>query len=134
MLSFQYLPYREYSNLNTDQKLKKIFKIVRNKKIVLMQGRLKPMEEARLIEETMGQVTKDFPGISFCTILPGQTGKKSKDKERDAEEEKVSVVGNVKNALYNVFMKNRDALTIIGPANIVREIRKNPNQIDLFTK
>lgn len=132
MLSFQYLPYRECSDLNTEQKLKKIFKIVRNKKIVLMQGKLKPEEEARLIEETMGQVTRDFPGISFCTILPGQTGKKSKDK--DVEEEKVSVVGNVRNALYNVFMKNRDALTIIGPANIVREIRKNPNQIDLFIK
>nr|MBA4404856.1 hypothetical protein [Nanoarchaeum sp.] len=132
MLSFQYLPYRECSDLNTEQKLKKIFKIVRNKKIVLMQGKLKPEEEARLIEETMGQVTRDFPGISFCTILPGQTGKKSKDK--DAEEEKISVVGNVRNALYNVFMKNRDALTIIGPANIVREIRKNPNQIDLFIK
>ncbi|MBS3172670.1 DUF2073 domain-containing protein [Candidatus Woesearchaeota archaeon] len=134
MLSFQYLPYREYSDLNTDQKLKKIFKIVKNNKIVLMQGKLKPIEEARLIEETMGQVTKSFPGISFCTILPGQTGKKSKERDKEVEEEKHSMAGNFKNVLYNVFMKNRDALTIIGPANIVKEIRKNPNQIDLFIK
>ncbi|MBT6995058.1 DUF2073 domain-containing protein [Candidatus Woesearchaeota archaeon] len=124
MLSFQYLPHREYAGLDTEEKLKKVFKIVKKDKIVLMQGRLKPHEEALLIEQTMGQITKKFSGISFCTILPDQNGK---GKKSDG---KVPLV--LKNAFYNVFMKNRDTLTIIGPANLVKEIRKNPNRIDLM--
>jgi hypothetical protein len=124
MLSFQYLPHREYSSLEVDAKLKMIFKIVKKNKIVLMQGRLKPQEEAQLIEQTMGQITKKFSGISFCTILPEkQNGKKKQDS-------KVPTI--MKNAFYNMFMKNRDTLTIIGPANLVKEIRKNPNRIDLM--
>ncbi len=124
MISFQYLPHREYAGLDTEEKLKKVFKIVKKNKIVLMQGRLKPNEEARLIEETMGQITKKFSGISFCTILPDQNGK---GKKNDGK-----VPMALKSAFYNVFLKNRDTLTIIGPANLVKEIRKNPNRIDLM--
>ncbi len=51
MLSFQYIPYREHSSLNTDEKLKKILRITKQNKIILMQGKLKPNEEAKLIEE-----------------------------------------------------------------------------------
>ena len=131
MLSFQYLPYREYSNLTTDEKFKKIFGIVKKNKIVLMQGRLKPHEEAQLIEETMSQITKKFSGISFCTIQPGQTNGESVD-EKPKENSKMPMV--FKNMFYNTLFRNRDTLTIIGPANIVREIRKNPNRIDLLTK
>ena len=123
MLSFQYLPHREYSGLDVEEKLKMIFKIVKKNKIVLMQGRLKPQEEARLIEETMGQITKRFSGISFCTILPEQQNGKKKAKSNSPI---------IKNMFYNMFMKNRDTLTIIGPANLVKEIRKNPNRIDLM--
>ncbi|MBT4835619.1 DUF2073 domain-containing protein [Candidatus Woesearchaeota archaeon] len=126
MLSFQYLPHREYSGLTTDEKLKKVFRIVKKDKIVLMQGRLKPHEEAQLIERTMGQITKNFSGISFCTILPEQTGKGKKNKD----EKKVPMM--LKSAFYNAFLRNRDTLTIIGPANLVKEIRKNPNRIDLM--
>lgn len=126
MISFQYLPYREYSGLDTDQKFKKIFSIVKKNKIVLMQGRLKAEEEAKLIEETMTQITKRFSGISFCTIQPNQ------QKNGKPDEAKLPMI--LKDAFYNLFLKKRDTLTIIGPANIVREIRKNPNRIDLFTK
>jgi hypothetical protein len=125
MISFQYLPHREYSGLDTEEKLKKVFKIVKKNKIVLMQGRLKPQEEAQLIEQTMGQITKKFSGISFCTILPDKNGK---SKRKD--EGKVPMV--LKSVFYNMFLRNRDTLTIIGPANLVKEIRKNPNRIDLM--
>ena len=125
MLSFQYLSNREYNGLDTDAKLKLIFKIVKKNKIVLMQGRLKPQEEAQLIEQTMGQITKKFSGISFCTILPEQQNGKKNGKKGQTS-------GIFKNAVYNLFMKNRDTLTIIGPASLVKEIRKNPNRIDLM--
>ena len=128
MLSFKYIPYREHSSLNTDQKLNKIFSVIRRDKIVLMQGKLKPNEEAKLIERTMGQITKDFPGISFCTVYPNGN-KKRKKKNISVAKTATNAVGNV---MYKAFMGKRDCLTIVGPANIVKDIRKNPSQIDLF--
>ena len=129
MLSFQYMPHREHASLPTDEKFKKIFNIVKKNKIVLMQGRLRPEEEAELIEQTMGQITKKFSGISFCTIQPDQiSGNGNKSKKNPG------VQAALKDTFYNLFFKNRDTLTIIGPANVVSDIRKNPNRIDLFTK
>ncbi|MFH1376982.1 MAG: DUF2073 domain-containing protein [Candidatus Woesearchaeota archaeon] len=124
MISFQYIPYREHSRLDTEKKLSKILKIVRKDKIVLMQGRLKSSEEAQLIERTMGQITKDFPGISFCTIYPENNNTKKPNQ----------IQTKLKNLIYNLILGNRDCLTIVGPASIVTEIRKNPNKIDLLTK
>ncbi len=123
MISFQYMPYREHSNLTTDEKLKRILRVTKQQKILLMQGKLKPDEEARLIEETMGQITKEFAGISFCTINP-TNGNNGKNTE--------SFTTKLKNNIYNMTLGKRDFLTIIGPATLVREIRKNPTKIDLL--
>ena len=35
--------------------------------------------------------------------------------------------------LVKVFMGDRDGLTIIGPATIIKEIKRNPDKIELFT-
>jgi|TARA_Y100000310_G_scaffold344486_1_gene457509 hypothetical protein len=119
------MPYREHSSLDTDAKLKKILKISKQNKIILMQGRLKPYEEARLIEETMSQITKKFAGISFCTINPATQNGNKKTKPKP-------FATKLKDSLYNVTLGRRDILTIIGPASIVKDIRKNPNKIDLL--
>lgn len=124
MLSFQYMSYREHSSLSTDDKLRKILRVARQNKILLMQGRLKPYEEARLIEETMSQITKNFSGISFCTINPNSNG--------NGKQNKKPISSKIKDSFYNMTFGKRDVLTIIGPATIVREIRKNPSKVDLL--
>jgi hypothetical protein len=116
------MSYREHSPLSTEEKLKKILRITKQNKIILMQGKLRADEEARLIEETMSQITKNFAGISFCSINP--------NKQNGNGEKKFSE--KLKDSIYNVAFGRRDILTIIGPATIVREIRKNPNKIDLL--
>jgi hypothetical protein len=129
MLSFKYIPYKEHSNLDIDKKLSKIFGVVKKNKIVLMQGKLGPQGEAKLIEKTMGRVTIDFPGISFCTIYPN-------DKKKNNNKKKESFIKTTKkvinDAAYNLFMSKRDCLTVIGPATIIKEIRRNPSHIDLL--
>ena len=126
MLSFKYIPYREHSSLPSDQKSNKIFGIIKKDKIVLMQGKLKPEEEAKLIERTMGQITKEFPGISFCTLYPVvKKSRKKKDFFQRAGE-------MISEKIYKTVMSKRDGLTIVGPATVIIDIRKNPSQIDLF--
>ena len=119
MLTLQFVPYSEIEALNTDERIKKLIDIVKNKNIVLMQGRLKLAEETKLIQETMEEISKDFKGIEICTIYP-------EDKEMQA-------VRKIKKEFFRVLLGNREGMTIIGPATVIKEIRKDPNKIQLFT-
>ena len=118
MLTFQYVPFNEIENLSSERRISKILGIVKRNKIVLMQGRLKTDEETALIERTMQEVSKEFKGIELCTIYPNN------EKNKTAK---------IKQMLVKVFMGDRDGLTIINPATIIKEIKRNPDKIELFT-
>jgi len=120
MLTLQYLPYNEYCDLSSDGKIRKLLGIVKTDSIVLMEGRLTAEEEAKLIEKTMEQITRSFKGIEICTIFP--------DKKNDPFFKKM------KNDFYKLLLGNRVGVTVIGPATIVKEIKKDPNKIELLTK
>ena len=92
-----------------------------------MQGKLKPEEEAKLIERTMGQITRDFPGISFCTVY--SSVKQGRKKKQDFFQKAGEMISET---VYKTVMGKRDGLTIVGPATVIKDIRKNPSQIDLF--
>ena len=40
----------------------------------------------------------------------------------------------LKEGIAKVLLGNRQGLTIIGPANVVKAIKKDPKKIELFTK
>ncbi|MBI5872271.1 DUF2073 domain-containing protein [archaeon] len=123
MLTFQYVPYNEIDGLSPAARIDKLLSIVKRNKIVLMQGRLQPAEEAKLIERTMQMVSREFKGIELCTI---------------ASESRRYSNSNITKQLKNVFFKaiagNREGFTIVGPASIIKEIKRNPDRIELFTK
>ena len=119
MLTFQYLPYHEISGLTTENKLKKLLTIVKTERIILMEGRLEPHEEAKLIEKTMEQISRSFKGIEICTVYPQM---KNSDIGKFLKREFLKILGY------------KGGLTIIGPATIVREIKKDPNKIELLMR
>ncbi|MBS3171126.1 DUF2073 domain-containing protein [Candidatus Woesearchaeota archaeon] len=119
MLTLQFVPYSEMEALNTEERIKKLLGIVKSKSIVMMQGRLKPAEESRLIQETMEQIDKDFKGIEICTIYP-------EDREMEA-------VRKIKKEFFRFVLGNRDGMTIVGPSSIIKEIKRDPNKIQLYT-
>jgi hypothetical protein len=85
-----------------------------------MEGRLKKEEEADLIEITMGEITQKFKGIELSVIYPDRS--------------KQDLFQKVKGTMTSVLLGNREGMTIIGPASIVKKIEKNPNKIELFTR
>ena len=119
MLTLQFVPYADIESLDSQARINKLLKIVRNKHIVLMQGRLRPEEEAGLIQKTMEQIDKEFSGIEVCTIYP--------------EENKLESLKKIRNEMFKLLLGNRDGITIIGPASVVKEIRRDPNKIQLLT-
>lgn len=118
--SMQLMMHAEIRDLNSDERVKKILKIVMGNKILLLQGKLRADEEARLIGDTMAMIdyVDGFKGIELAVI--------SSDKNQ-------SVLGKIKQSFINVLARtDLGTITIIGPATVVKEIKRNPKKIELF--
>jgi hypothetical protein len=118
--SIQFLPYSEIKELNSNERIKKILGIILGNNILILQGKLLPEEEARLIGDTMAMIDhlKNFKGIELAVI--------SGDEERNFFKK---IGKSIANALLGGDL---GAITIIGPATIVKDIKKNPRKIELL--
>ena len=118
--SIQFLPYSEIRDLGSSDRIKKILKIVFGSSILILQGKLRPEEETRLIEDTMAMIehVKNFKGIELAVI---------------SGEEEASLFQKFKKGMANMLSGgDMGAITIIGPATIVKEIKRNPRKIELL--
>lgn len=118
-LTLRFVPYADIESLETDGKINHLLSIVKEKNIVLMEGRLKPEEETVLIQRTMEEISKKFKGVELCTIYP--------------EDKNLAFFKKMKKNFASMILGNREGLTIIGPASVIKEIRRDPNKIQLFT-
>ena len=121
-LTLQFVPFNEVSKLDSIDRIKKLLKIVMDNKVVILQGRLKPHEETRLIEDTMIMVgnVKGFKGVELAVI----TG----------DDKRQSMVDKFKTGLARALVGQQDALTIIGPATIVKEMKKDPQKLEVMMR
>ena len=119
MVTFQFIPFHDIERLSSAKRVNKLLNIVKDNKIVLMEGRLKKQEEADLIEITMEEISPKFKGIELSVVYP--------DKNKQTNVQKM------KGVFANVLLGDRQGMTIIGPASIVKKIEKNPDKIELFT-
>jgi len=120
-LILSFITYSEIDRLDSNQRIKKILDIVLKNRIVILQGKLKPGEETSLITSTMALVgrIKDFRGVELAVISgTNQTG----------------LFDKIKIGIARGLIGERDALTIIGPASVVKEIKRNPSKIELLLK
>lgn len=119
--AIQFMPYSEIKNLNSTERIRKILDIAFNNSILILQGRLAPEEETRLIEDTMAMIghVKSFKGIELAVI------KARNDNQTRIEIFKEKLATKLSGADLN-------STTIIGPATVVREIKQDPRKIELF--
>ena len=118
MLTLRFIPYHEIEPLNSQQRIEKLIKIAKQGSIVLMQGRLKPQEETALIQETMLQISSKFKGVEICTIYP--------------ESKNLQIFKRLKQDMVNFMLGHREGITIIGPASVIKDIKRDPNKIQLL--
>ncbi|MBI4140570.1 DUF2073 domain-containing protein [Candidatus Woesearchaeota archaeon] len=119
MVTLHFVPYTEIEQLSSVGRIRKLLNVAKQNKIVLLQGRLKREEETELIKTTMEEINKEFRGIELAVINPTQAS--------------FDGFAKVKNSLMSFVLGDRQGLTIIGPANVVKAISKNPDKIELFT-
>ena len=117
-LTLQFIPYVEIEALSSLGRIRKLLNAVKEDKIVLLEGRLKKEEEAELIKTTMEEINSEFKGIELAVISGnGDEGFFGKMKQ------------GIANALTGGDL---GAITIIGPATLVKEIKRNPKKIELM--
>jgi hypothetical protein len=119
-LTIHFMPYSEIAREDAIGRIKKIMGLVLAQKIIILQGRLSPDEEARLIENSMTLIgnIKDFQGIEIAAI--------------SGESEHRGLFHKVRHNIAKILVGEQDAITIIGPASVVKEITRDPKKIELM--
>ena len=120
-LTLQFMPYSEIAKLNSLERIKKLLNIILSNKVVVLQGRLKPEEETRLIEDTMIMVgnIKEFKGVELAVI---------------EQDKNISKFQKLKFGLAKALIGTQNSLTIIGPASIVKEMKKDPKKLEMMIR
>ncbi|MDA1196683.1 MAG: DUF2073 domain-containing protein [Nanoarchaeota archaeon] len=118
-LTLQFVPYSEIENLGPARRVNKLIEIVKQEKIVLLEGRLKKEEEADLIAITMEEIGDKFRGIELAVINPPKNE---------------GFFAGVKSGMLNALLGDRQGFTVVGPASVVKQIKQDPNKIELFTQ
>lgn len=120
-LSIHVMPFSEVKLLSIGERVKKILSLVLSNKIVILHGRLRAEEQARLIEDTMALVdhVKSFKGIELAVIEPNM-------------KEATIMVKMRQSIARTIAGEDSSVLTVIGPASIIKEIKKDPKKIEVL--
>ncbi len=121
-LTLEFMPYSEIRDLNSGQRIKKILSIVLANRIIVLQGRLRSEEETRLIEDTMAMINhvKGFKGIELAVI--------------GSEKNNNQIFRKFTQGVAKILVGDTASMTIIGPASIVKDIKRNPKKIELMLR
>lgn len=120
MLTLQFVPYTEIKELSSLGRIRKLLNLAKENKIVLLEGRLSKEEEAELIKITMEEINASFKGIELAVVNPNE----SQD----------DVFSRFKATIATTLLGNRQGFTIIGPATVIKNIKRDPNKLQLMMK
>ena len=120
MLTLQFVPYEEIEGLTSNERIRKLLGMVKDERIVVLEGRLRKEEETALIKRTMEEINDRFKGIELSVVYP--------------ERRKGTLGRMLKNNITDLLLGQRQGLTVLGPASLIKEIKKDPDKIQLFTQ
>ncbi len=118
--SLHIMPFSQIKELTITERVKELLNLVLGNKVVILQGKLRPEEEIRLIEDTMAMVDhlKGFSGIELAVIDPHAGNS--------------SVLFKLKRGIAKSLIGDNTTLTVVGPASIVKEIKKDPKKLEIY--
>lgn len=118
-LSLEFVPFEKLRKMDKDEQVNFIIKKIKDDKILIFDSKLTPEEEAKLISETMKHINKKFSGIEICSLY-SETNQNWFDK--------------TKNTIFKVLTGKSRGASIIGPAKIIKEIKRDPESISMLMK
>jgi len=119
-LTIHFMPYSEIAQKDGVSRIKKIMGIVLSGKIIILQGKLKSEEEVRLIESSMVLIgnIEGFAGIEIASL--------------SGENENRTLFEGVRRNIAKILVGEQDAITVIGPASVVKAMKRDPKKVELM--
>jgi len=111
MIKIKFMPYEVVK-----EDFRKIMKALQKDSLVLIDAKLDPEEEADLIRGTMEKFSDKFTGIELSSIAAPEATNLEK----------------IRNVIAERLTGKKRGFTIIGPAGIVRKIKKNPQELQVY--
>lgn len=118
-MGVQILSYELTKDMSSKTKIEKILETVKKGDIIMLEGKLKSEEETALIEKAMKNISKKFSGIEIASL--------------DTRESK-SLLEKIKQSLIKIIAKDRVGITVIGPSKIIKEIKMDPQKLEILFK
>lgn len=109
------LPYERFKRDGFES----LAKDLKESTIVLIDAKLTPQQEANIIEQTMENVSENFIGIELASIS-------------SLDEKNLNNLTKFKHVLVEALLGKKRGFTVIGPAQIVHKIKKNPENLMLY--
>lgn len=110
MLTLRYVPYAEIAQFPSEERLDHLLDLVKEEHLLVLDGRLTPREETELIRRTMERISNSFSGIEIASVVPSTT---------------------LRAALFDRLSGMRRGMTLIGPASLIKEVRKDLDALHL---
>lgn len=107
------------NSLDSDKKTKKILDIVKKGDIVVLEGRLSSDEELSITTKALQSVSGKFTGVEIAFL-----------GDQNAE----SFIDKVKQRLVKVLSGRSIGITVVGPSKIIKEIKMDPNNLEILLK
>lgn len=118
-MGVQVLSYELMKQWSSHARIKRILEIVKKGDIVMIEGRLSPDEETTLISSALQNVSGKFSGIEIAFL--------------DSNKSK-SAIEKIRDSIIKVLAKDRIGITVVGPSKLIKEIKMNPDKLEILFK
>ncbi len=133
-LKLEFVSSAKLNEKSPNKRIEFILSRVKDGGILIMDGVLKAEEEMDLIRETMRRVDSGFPGIEVCSLKKTtKTLDVFLDRFVDHKERLQKFMGMITGSPH-IATNLRTGITLIGPAKIIKKIKKNPDSFSVLAE
>lgn len=117
-IKIKFFPYEKLK----EDGIKDLLRDLKKNTIIMIDAKLRPEEEAKLIEETMKNVSAHFSGIELDSL------------DLSGSSENDTMIKKLKVQILEFLTGKKRGLTLIGPADVIKRIEKKPDDLLLHMK
>ena len=136
-LEINFISPDAFARKSLNERINYIISNVKKNKIIVIAGTLPPTEEMKLVEETMKRVDEKFPGIEICSLKKKESGYKAlfqKFMDSIPKDKIFKIISLVTKREIKLRPQLKDGLTLIGPSNIIKKIKKEKDYFKVLAE
>ena len=105
--------------MEQSKRIKLILDIVKKGDLVMFEGKLHPEEELHLTTKAMESVSGRFSGIEIAHL---------------GDDNNANLIQRLKKRMFKILSGYEQGITVIGPSKQIKEIKMDPNNLEILFK